>query len=65
MNRKSYLSSYAKWEKFIRKKKYRIAVCRMLLWITTPFAMIAYFMAFPAFGIHNLRIWLNDGIDPD
>lgn len=47
------------------KKKYRRAVCKMLLWTTTPVAMIAYFMAFPAFSIHNLRIWLNDGIDPD
>lgn len=47
------------------KKKYRRAVRKTLLWITTPFAALAYFMALPALGIHNLRIWLNDGIDPD
>lgn len=47
------------------KKKCSRAVCKCLLAITTPFAVIAYFMAFPAIGIHNLRIWLNDGKDPD
>lgn len=47
------------------KKKYRRAVCKILLAITMPLAMIAYFMVLPAIGIHNLRIWLNDGKDPD
>lgn len=47
------------------KKKHRRAVCKALLLITVPFAAIAYFMALPALGIHDLRIWLNDGKDPD
>lgn len=47
------------------KKKYRRAVCKMLLWVTTPFAAITYIMALPAISIHDLRIWLNDGKDPD
>lgn len=47
------------------KKKYRRAVCKVLLAITIPFAAIAYFTALPVIGIHDLRIWLNDGKDPD
>ena len=47
------------------KKKYRRAVCKMLLWVTTPLAAISYIMVLPAISIHDLRIWLNDGIDPD
>lgn len=47
------------------KKKYRRAVCKSLLIMTTPIAAIAYFMVLPAIGIHDLRIWLNDGKDPE
>lgn len=52
------------------KKKYRRAVCKALLVITTPIAAITYFMALPAIGINDLRIWLKSKLkvydnDPD